>query len=557
MTKMSNKKLPQAKNGNAARLTRRNLLLSSAAVVGTASFMTMSTRTVFAATGGSDSLIIAVDSDADTLDPTFANLSKPGQTALVNSLDALHQAPHMDQTVRGVSFPGVDSQSLAPMLSTSFTIEDGRAIYQIRDGAKWADGTPITAETLVGSYRRMFEAEGIAAFLLRMVTVMDPSYVEALPGNRLALRMDTPNELVFPVEITTNLPLSPVETEAHAEDGDPGANKYYRSNIPASSGPYNFKSYRPGESYVLERNEDYYGDSPSINTITQRIVPDASQRVLALKQGDVDMIFAPATRDLEALRQDENIDVFSVPTIKQVRLYMHNKIAPFDKKEVRFAFNYATPYEAILKTALNGAGGPFKSVVPDGMPTSNSDGWDFDTNLENAAKQLEMAGHAGGDGLPKIKLSIKDNAVEAERTAVLLKASLSQIGVTIDIQKLPFASFTEQKQARRLQLFIDEDVSFVNDPFYWLALQIPPNSPNNFVDYENEKVVNLVTDWTLSKDTEGRNAASKEVQRLINEDMPWVYLYSPNFNIAMRKNVTGWRYYSDELPRYAFMSKSV
>jgi len=126
----------------------------------------------------------------------------------------------------------------------------------------------------------------------------------------------------------------------------------------------------------------------------------------------------------------------------------------------------------------------------------------------------------------------------------------------VQIQKLAFAPFNEQEQGRKLQCWIDEWLSWVNDPWYHMSWNVTSTSPTNYTSYKNPAVDALQKRWTLSLDQAGRLKAAREAQRIVNEDAPHAYLYGANWNVVVRSNVKGYRYYNDELNRYAYMYKT-
>jgi len=278
--------------------------------------------------------------------------------------------------------------------------------------------------------------------------------------------------------------------------------------------------------------------------------------VLLLKRGDVDMILIPPVKDLDELEKDPNLNVISVPSTQNRMLEMNVKTPPFDKKEVRQAFAYAIPYDTIIKQVWYGRAQPLKSPIATGTPTSDFSFWKYDNNLDKAKELLAQAGFPNGQGLPPIKLTIRIGTEEDERAAVIIQDSLKQIGVNVTIDKMAFAAFNEQEQKRQLQFWIDEWISWVNDPYYHLSWIYTSDSPTVYTNYNNPQVDQLVKKYTLwAGDQKERDDASKQIQQLIVDDVPVIYLAAPNFNIVTRSNVTGYVYYNDELTRFYYMDK--
>jgi peptide/nickel transport system substrate-binding protein len=504
-----------------------------------------------------DTLVVAVEGDVDTFDPAFTVGSKPSQTTLQNVFDQLTQYEHVDKRLAGVSFRGVDTESVQGMLADDYEQSGTSYVFTLRDDARYHDGTPVAAKHIVEGYRRVFEAEGISYFLLDMAAVPDPDHIRALDDRRVEVRMDKNNLLLLKNNTMHNTSaINYEEMRKHASDDDPFATEYFKKHVATGNGPFAFDDYRSGDRIVLKANPRYYGGKPKLALVIQKIVPEAAERLLLLKRGEVDMVMVPPVKELDGLKEDPNLRVATFPNPRNFMLEMNNAVAPFDKKEVRQAVAYAVPYKDILDSVFRGYAQPNRSIVGNGMPGSDFSSWKYDTDLNKAADLLRAAGYPDGEGADPVTITIRADWEEAERSAILIQSKLNEIGLKTSVQKLAFAQFNEREQGKELQVWIDEWLSWVNDPWYHLSWNVSSDSPSNYTNYKNPRVDELIQKWTLSTDKQPRLEASKEVQRLVNEDAPHAYLAGPNWNVVMRKNVRGYVYYNDELNRYAYMSKA-
>jgi peptide/nickel transport system substrate-binding protein len=500
---------------------------------------------------------VAVEGDIDTFDPAFTVGSKPSQTTIQNTFDQLTQYKQVTKDVNGIKYAGVDTETILPMLAQSYVRKGNDFIFTLRKGLKYHDGTPITAKEIEKGYQRVFDAKGISYFLLTMAAVTDPSHIKALDTYRVRIRMNQPNLLFMKNNTMHNT--SAVEWEEvlkHAASGDKWATAYFKKHLATGNGPFMLDSYTPGDSIILKRYDGYYGGKPKLARIIQKIVPEATQRELLLKSGEVDMIMVPPVKDLDQLKEDPNLRVLTFPNPRNVMLEMNVKVPPFDKAEVRRAISYAVPYDTILKDVMHGYAQTNRSIVGNGMPGSDFSFWHYGTDLKKAADQLAAAGYDGGKGAAPITITVRADWEEAERAAILIQANLQQLGLNVSVQKLAFAPFNEQEQARKLQIWIDEWLSWVNDPWYHMSWNVTSTSPTDYTNYKNAAVDRLVKKWTLSLNQSGRLAGARAAQKLVVDDAPHAYLYGANWNVVTRKNVQGYRYYNDELNRYAYMSKT-
>src|SRR6266540_3143363 len=495
-------------------LTREDLLkrggaaaaavaIGGGSLAGTASAATRRRRRTIATP--KDTLVVAVEGDIDTFDPAFTVGSKPSQTTIQNTFDQLTQYKQVTKNVNGRLYNGVDTEQILGMLAQSFARKGNDFIFTLRKGLKYHDGTPITAKSIEEGYRRVFASKGISYFLLAMAAVPDPSHIKAIGPNKVRIHMDQPNLLLMKNNTMHNT--SAVEYQEvlkHAAAGDKWATSYFKKHLATGNGPFMLDKYVPGDQIAMKRWDAYYGGKPRLARVIQKIVPEAAQRELLLKRGEVDMIMVPPVKDLDDLKDDPNLKVLTFPNHRNVMLEMNVKKPPFNKKAVRQAVSYAVPYDAILKNVMHGYAQKNRSIVGAGMPGSDFGFWHYDTDLNKAKQKLAQAGYPGGKGAAPITITVRADWEEAERAAILIQASLQQLGLKVSVQKLAFAPFNEQEQGRKLQCWIDEWLSWVNDPWYHMSWNVASNSPTDYTNYKNAQVDALVKKWTLSLNKAGR-----------------------------------------------------
>jgi len=112
------------------------------------------------------------------------------------------------------------------------------------------------------------------------------------------------------------------------------------------------------------------------------------------------------------------------------------------------------------------------------------------------------------------------------------------------------------QQGSKLQMWTDEWLSWVNDPFYHLSWLAQSESPSNYPKFKSDRADELIAEFTLSDDAAGREAASKEIQAILIEESPYVFVAQPNWIIYFGNDIDGYIYYNDELPRYASMVRT-
>jgi peptide/nickel transport system substrate-binding protein len=230
------------------------------------------------------------------------------------------------------------------------------------------------------------------------------------------------------------------EAKAHATSSDPWASNWVQTHG-GSFGPYEITSWEPGKQVVMEANENYWKGSPKIKKIIWQVVPDAAGRLALLQAGKVDIADSLSAEQVSALAGKSGIRVAGQRSPQALFIVMNNATPPFTNAKVRQAINTAIPRSAIVKDVYHGLAyewqGPTPSVY---SGTGYLARQQYDYNLAKAKRLLTQAGYANGFS---VTLSYNAGDPVQEQIAILLRDSLSKIGINVSLQKLPTAAIQD------------------------------------------------------------------------------------------------------------------
>ncbi len=430
-----------------------------------------------AANQDADTLIIAVAENIDTWDPGFTVGSKSSQTTIQNTFDQLTQYTIVDATAPdGTPYKTVDTTKIIGMIASDIATDGGNMTFTLGNNALYHNGDPVDAcdegrlrpEHGVG--RHFVGAAGDGRRHHR------PGEFHRERGRHLYHRDGRTERADSAKQCDAQHGRARSQTDGRSRHGIRSlALDYFRTNLGVGNGPYKLDSYKPDDAIVLVAADNYYGEAPFFKKVIMKIVADATQRVQLLKNNDIDTATKIPFSEYQGLSTNENIKTLSIPSNLVVLIEMNTTIAPFDQKEVRQAVAYATPYADIIEQVYLGQAGEAKSLLPSGMPSFDPSTYEYTLDLEKAAALLEAAGYPNGEGLPDITYTISADDQQKERIAIIMQDSLKKIGMNVQIQKLAYAQFNELEQGSKLQIWGDEWISWVNDPFYHLTW--PHNRP--------------------------------------------------------------------------------
>jgi peptide/nickel transport system substrate-binding protein len=497
-------------------------------------------------------IVVALDSDIDHIEPMEFR-SDAGYHATANIYEPLilqKLVPGVEEGMLG----GINEYG--PGLAEVTLSEDRlAATVKIRPDAKFYNGDPITAHAFKHTFDRAIIAPRSYIPLLAQFMGFDsPEDVMVVDDYTLEFHLDKPSPLFLPsLAFQVFGAMDPETTKAHATGEDPWAFDWHHENA-NPSGPYIITKWEPGVEYVFEPNPNYWQgpDYFQNSKVIVKVVPSPEDRELLLKQGEVDLALGLPFKDVDVLKADSNVKVYTIEYTRLFYLGMNNKVPPFDNQKVRQAISYAIPYDAIIREALYGYAQKATSPIPLGMPSHIDEFWHYDTDLDKAKALLAEAGFQNGfDVELAVRLSIPWD-VDA---ATLIQSSLAEIGVNVTINKMTDGDFFGKLNNHALPFFIHDWYSWGNDPAYQLSFLLKCGAFTNYADYCNERVDQLIDEVTWTVDEAEREELMREAQKIIVEEAPWAFLHQPDWIVAVSKDLTGFAKVDDLCLRFGYMGK--
>jgi peptide/nickel transport system substrate-binding protein len=545
-------------------LTRRDVVVKGALAGGTLALGgalsgTASARPTAAWTArarrASSTLIIANYGDMQNLDPYTSSADQVTGDILTN-LYAIPVTFALDGTHNGARF--AQSTTFKGQVASGWKVSKNgkQVVFTIRKGLKFPDGTPIDAAAVKFSLDRCFDVKAVGSFLFAMVGVTAKNQVQVLDDHRIQLNLPKPTAMLLGnmAMFYGSAIMNPTIVKQHQTSSDPTAQGWFKTHT-AESGPYTLKSWNVGSNWTLEANPNFW-EPVKTKTVQFQVIPDAQQRELLIKSGRVDLALGIPLKDVPALRKDPNLNVVSLPTRQVAFAGFDVTKKPFDNKLVRQAILYAVPYNTIMQQVLHGQGVQLKSPIPAGTPDSDFKYWHYSTDYAKAKSLLAKAGYAKGFST---QLDIQTGNPIDEQTATWIQQGLQQVGIDVSINKQPSAAFTGQLQAKKHAFWFSSSswISINNDPLYhlyWLFDQ----SCCTYGNYLNPQVRSLVNKWVNAPlNDPKRIAAVRQMQKIIVDDAPWIFLYQTPQIYVTRKNVKGLVFYPTDLfLRYQYFSKT-
>ena len=302
-------------------------------------------------------------------------------------------------------------------------------------------------------------------------------------------------------------------------------------SAPIGTGPFRFEDWVRGDRIVLVRNKDYYVKGlPKLDRVTFRFITDPNAIQAALKAGDIDAsLFGLGAEHVQDLQKDPRFTVIVGDTTNDVILAMNNSRKPYRDVRVRRAMTYAISKPDVLKGAMFGMGKILGTNVdplnPYYVDLSNAMPYD----PARARKLLAEAGYPNGF---ESVLRVSPQYQYTVRSGEVIVDNLRKVGVNVRIEQIEWAQWLA-----RVFREADYDLTIIGHAEAWDIKNYA--NPKYYFRYDSAKFQELFRKSEESVDDARRRDLYVQMQKLLVEDAPAVWLYMhPRLAVA-KKGVQG------------------
>ena len=413
-----------------------------------------------------------------------------------------------------------------PALANSWTISDDGMTYtfELRSDVAFHDGTALDAEAVKFNFDRMLDENhpyhDTGPFPLSFFFSAIEN-VEAVDADTVSFTLNAPyapflSNLAYP----TGLIASPAAIQkSGAEFG----------RNPVGTGAFKFESWKANESVILLRNDNYWDGTAGTEAVVFRPITDGNTRVAEMLSGGIDMMVEVPPVSLSRFSGSE----FSI--VEQAGphvwfLILNAKEGPFSNKLVRQAANYAINKKAIVEDVLEGT-----AAIAAG-PTPPAFAWAYNEELEPYPYDPDKAKALLNEaGVSDAKLTFYvtqggSGMLDPVAMGTAIQADLAAVGFDVEIQTFEWNTFLgEVNPGLEGKADMAEMAWMTNDPdtLPYLALRTeawPEKGGFNSGYYSNPKVDELLEAARSSVDQSERARLYREMQEIVRDDAPWVFV---------------------------------
>ena len=372
-----------------------------------------------------------------------------------------------------------DNGEIIPGLAEKWEVSSDALTYTftLKQGIKFSDGEELNAEVvklnfdnmpaILGDSNGVF---GLTSTLLDEVTVVDEYTV--------AVKLTTPYYGALQ-DFTLPLPMGIMSPNAFNEDGSLSESVKTQT---MGSGPYMYDGQKENDVYTFVHNPYYDRGEPDVDIFHVKVIPDNDAKLLALRNGEVDMLLSANNMSYDAyqeLSQDTSFSTLTSDAVIQTRILGINPVSqPFEDVEIRQAVNYAINKESICQNIFSGVEVPAESVMDPALPYCDIDTGSYHYSPEQAVKLLEDAGwfDVDGDGVREkdgVKLSTSiscssDLAMLEDVTAAVAE-DLKAVGFEVTTSSKETMTYYQDVNRGEYGIGIGITFNIPMDPFQFVA----------------------------------------------------------------------------------------
>jgi peptide/nickel transport system substrate-binding protein len=449
-----------------------------------------------------------------------------------NSLD-----PHVDSSYvplrAGITETLVkldeENLTIAPWLAEDWSGEDGiHWTINLRKGITFQNGKEMDADAVKASLERALQES---------VAIQNALKIDSIEADGYTLHITTKQPFPEFVSELVNPNVSIIDV---TEDDI--------VNHPVGTGPFTLKSFELGSKLELERYDKYWDGPSNLDSVTFSFNEDANARTLALKSGQVDIVYRPEVESLESLKTQAGIKVEATETFRVHQMTMNMERKSLQDINVRRAVDALIDRQKIVDTILLGyaepAVGPFAPSLPFAPSYEHSE----KTGKGIAVNYLEEAGYTHKEGKmqkdgEQLSITLLTYSARADLPLIaqVFQSDAKQIGIDVELRQIDtpeeyMASNRDWDLATYSNLTAPR-----GDAGYYLNATYHPTGALNFSGAHEPELTEIIDKLNQTVSQEERAVLAEKAADYVHENVINSFVLHPSTIVAYNENkVTNW-----------------
>jgi peptide/nickel transport system substrate-binding protein len=404
--------------------------------------------------------------------------------------------------------------------------------FKIRQGVKFQDGKPMTAEDVAATFNLHADPDNGSNALSAFTGVLSKGGAQATDDSTVVFELDAPNG---------NFPFSTSSDNYNLIIQPKGSDPTKWSKTFPGTGPWKLEKYTPNVGVNYVPNPDYWDKSrqplPSRNEI--KFYEKEEAAVLGVQGGEVDVLAQFSPVNGKALLTDQNVQVIELRASQHRQMHMRTDKEPFNDKRVRQAVALLINRENIVKGLLEGKSdygndSPFAPVYP----STDKSVAQRKQDVEKAKALLSEAGKGN------LSVELRGwNGFEMPQYAQLVQNDLKDAGIGVKLNFTDSATYYGDavygKSPWLDSTFGITEYGHRGVPNVFLDAPLKSDGTWNSAHFKNKDYDKLVNEYVASIDLQSQRTAAKKIQEMLLDEVPIVFAYFYFYLTATKPDIAG------------------
>jgi len=307
---------------------------------------------------------------------------------------------------------------------------------------------------------------------------------------------------------------------------------------PIGTGPFVLGKWVKDEYVELKAKDDYWGTKAKLDRVIYKTIPETNTRMAALRNGEADLVGNVLMEEIPFLEKAKDINIIKVPSLRMmfVAFDMEKENSPVLDPRVRLAMNYAVDVAAIVKNIMQGYG-----VVLQGQALSkeyighspNIKAYPYDPS-----KARKLIKEAGFENYQFEIIAPSGRYVRGKEVAEVVASQLTAAGIKTKAQILEWGKWLDLLLSKKLSPMGFWGAATGAYAAVWYNGMVVPGAPYSV--YRNPKFIPLFKKASQCLDPAKAQKLWDDVNQLLHDDPPFIYLYQQMNIYGVNKRVVGW-----------------
>ncbi|MGL5567968.1 MAG: ABC transporter substrate-binding protein [Cetobacterium sp.] len=413
--------------------------------------------------------------------------------------------------------------------------------FKLKDGIKFHNEEPLKVEDVIFSLNRVKNSKIVGAIGESIESV------EKVDDKTFDINTKYPTKTLL--KFLADPGASIVSEKAVNESG----NSFGQN--PVGTGPFILEEWVTGDKIVLKSNKEHTFKKPNIDKLVFRSISEATNRVIGLETGEVDIAYAVSPIDAEQVLKNSKLELMTIDPLAIEFIGFNMKDSKLKDENLRKAIIYALNSDEILGTVLGTYAESINSPLAKNMFGYTENRAKYSQDIDKAKEYLDKVENKEDLNL---SITIHSNS-DSMQISQIIQAQLKDIGINLTINPLEWGTFISETSNGKHQLFHlgktsptgdgEEALTVFNEKFIGAA--------GNRFFYSNPKVNELLTLAKEEIDDKKREAYYQEVCQIIQEDGVMAISFTRKVIAGVNKNISNFEPHPSGMHRFYKVDKEV